>query len=310
MKVGEIVDNRTLCELHDVANMGGIRGSHRRNHIVLVSNNNDPTYRNEWRGDELHFVGMGSVGPQTLSRQNKTLANSGRRGYKLHLFEVFEKGRYTYAGEVELAGEPYLSDQPDARKHDRFVWIFPLRKKPIMTHERPQRSRAPMDYLPHGGYAIIKDDLTDEQRALVDETLDKLKEAGVPVFDQHDVDDRRYQRELDRWHDAVLDRVRLKIKELIAKRKRTAKAAGREFKLIDDELRINSASTEAELRAALMFLDYDDPELQEQIFEEARQSVPFPEPSRPVSEPEVSISRLQKPKWLKERDANRFKDFT
>jgi hypothetical protein len=195
------------------------------------------------------------------------------------------------------------------------VWIFPLRKKPLATHEdpqqsEPQQSTAPREYLPHGAYAVISADLTAEQRALVDEALDKLKEAGVPVFDQRDVDLRRYERALDRWHEAVLDRVRLKIKELIASRKRAAKAAGREFKLIDDELRINSASTETELRAALTFLDYDDPELQEQLFDEARQSVPFPEPPRSVSEPEVCGGELEKPEWLKKRDANRFKDFT
>jgi 5-methylcytosine-specific restriction enzyme A len=115
ISVGETIDNRTLCDLFCVANTGGIRVSHRQNHIVLVSNNTDPTYRNDWRDSELHFVGIGSTGPQTLGRQNKTLANSARHGYRLHLFEVFEKGRYNYAGEVELAGEPYLSDQPDAR---------------------------------------------------------------------------------------------------------------------------------------------------------------------------------------------------
>jgi hypothetical protein len=304
-RIGESVDNQTLCELFDVANTGGIRVSLRRNHIVLVSNNMDSTYRDEWRDGELHFVGMGSLGPQTLGRQNKTLANSARRGYRLHLFEVFEKGRYTYAGEVELASEPYLSDQPDARKQDRFVWVFPLRKKPLAQTAEPRSSLALAEYLPHGAYAVIKAD--DEQRALVDETLDKLKEAGISVFDQRDVDERRYQRKLDRWHEAVLDRVRLKIKELIANKKRAAKAAGREFKLIDDELRINSASTEDELRAALMFLDYDHPELQEQIFEEARQSVQFPDPPHPA---DLNDGELQMPERLVGRDRNRFADFT
>jgi hypothetical protein len=304
--IGHAIDNRTLCEQFDVANMGGIRVSQRRNHIVLVSNNTDPTYRNEWRDDVLHFVGMGSVGPQKPGRQNKTLANSARRGYTLHLFEVFEKGRYTYAGEVELADEPYLSDQPDARAKDRFVWIFRLRKKLLAPDQQSRSSVAPMNYLPHGAYAVIK--ATDEQRALVEEAIDKLKEAGVSVFDQRDVDDRRYQRALDRWHDAVLDRVRAKVRELIANRKRAAKAAGREFKLIDDELKINSASTEAELRAALMLLDYDHPELQDQFFEEARQSVPLPDPPRSV--PEVNDGELQEPEWLASRDRNRFADFT
>ena len=129
MQLEETIDNRTLCDVFGVGNMGGIRVSNQRSLIVLVSNNTDQTYRNEWRNGVLHFVGRGSVGPQVLSHQNKTLANAKRHGWTVHLFEVFEKSRYTYAGEVELADEPYRSDQPDARANDRFVWIFPLRKK-------------------------------------------------------------------------------------------------------------------------------------------------------------------------------------
>jgi 5-methylcytosine-specific restriction enzyme A len=130
MHIGEAVDNRPLCDLYGVGIMGGIQVNTRRNLIVLVSNNTDQTYRNEWRDGVLqHFVGTGSVGPQKLGRQNKTLANAGNSGSTIHLFEVFETSRYVYAGEVELAGEPYRSDQTDARKESRFVWIFPLRKK-------------------------------------------------------------------------------------------------------------------------------------------------------------------------------------
>src|ERR1700722_3063125 len=114
MIIGEIVDNRTICDVFGVANMGGIRVNTSRNLIVVIANNTDATYRNEWQGDVLHFVGMGSIGPQKLDRQNRTLANSARSGATIHLFEVFEKGRYVYAGEVELADEPYMSDQTDA----------------------------------------------------------------------------------------------------------------------------------------------------------------------------------------------------
>jgi hypothetical protein len=209
MQVGAIIDNRTLCDLFGVANTGGIRVNNRRSHIVVISNNADPTYRNEWRDGVLHFVGRGSVGPQTLSRQNRTLANAGRRCYALHLFEVFEKSRYVYAGEVELAGEPYLSDQPDARAQDRFVWIFPLRKKQSAPEMKPiPPVTQTTEYLPYGAYAVIGADLTDEQRAMVDAVLDKLKEADVPVFDQRDRDRRRYEKQLADWWEAVLDRVR------------------------------------------------------------------------------------------------------
>jgi hypothetical protein len=283
-----VVNNRTICDQFGVANMGGIRVNNSRNLIVLICNNTDATYRNEWRDDgTLHFVGMGAKGLQKLDRQNRTLADSARRGYAVYLFEVFERGRYVYAGEVELAGEPYMSDQPDARAEDRFVWIFPLRKKePSLVHE-PKPPTPTTDYLPHGAYAVIGADLTDEQHALVIEAVDKLKVAGVQVFDKRDRDYRRYEEGLTAWHQAVLDRVRARINELIANRKRAAKAANREFGLVDGELKVNSASTEADLRVALRFLDYDDPIAQEQVFEEARTAVPMPDPpeSIPTSDP-------------------------
>jgi 5-methylcytosine-specific restriction protein A len=104
--------------------MGGIRVCKARDHIVLISNNTDPTYRNEWQDGTLHFVGMGSTGPQKLDRPNRTLASSKKNGMTVHLFELFEKSRYVYAGEVELVGEPYMSDQADARADDRFGWII------------------------------------------------------------------------------------------------------------------------------------------------------------------------------------------
>jgi hypothetical protein len=305
---GEVIDNRTLCDLFGVANTGGIRVNNRRSQIVLVSNNTDPTYRNEWRDEILHFVGRGSVGPQTLARQNKTLANATRRGYALHLFEVFEKRRYTYAGEVELASEPYMSDQPDARAHDRFVWIFPLRNEERVLPPVDRPFAVETNYLPYGAYAVICADLTDEQRALVDETLDRLKEAGVSVFDYRDVEQRRYEKALAQWHENVLDRVRAKIKGLIAGRRRAAKDANRPFTLVDDELRVNSASTEAELRTALMLLDYDDPTAQERLFEEARQAVPMPDP--PKSSRNTNVGELEKPMLRRNVGRADFSGFT
>jgi hypothetical protein len=314
LKHGETIDNRTLSNLLGVGIMGGIRVNNQRNLIVLVSNNTDPTYRNEWRDEILHFVGMGSVGPQKLGRQNKTLADSTRRKYAVHLFEVSRKGQYTYAGEVELADEPYMSDQPDARAEDRFVWVFPLRKKPASA--APASADERVDHLPYGTYAVVSSDLTDEQRALVDGSLDRLKEAGVRVFDCRDVDRRRYEKALEQWYEAVLDRVRAKVKELIANRKRAARAAGREFNLVDDELRVNSASTEAELRAALAFLDYDDPVAQEQLFDEARGSVPMPDPpesvrDRPESPPDTNLAEIERPgRRASKIDRARFAKFT
>jgi 5-methylcytosine-specific restriction enzyme A len=64
MKIDDVVENRTICDVFGVSYMGGIRVNKARDLIVLISNNTDPTYRDEWTGDVLHFAGMGSIGPQ------------------------------------------------------------------------------------------------------------------------------------------------------------------------------------------------------------------------------------------------------
>jgi hypothetical protein len=261
--------------------MGGIRVNKARNHIVLISNNTDPTYRNEWQdGSTLHFVGMGSTGPQKLNRQNNTLANSKRNGWTVHLFEVFEKGRYVYAGEVELAADPYFSAQPDARADDRFVWIFPLRPKATtdlaVSAVYEAETELP-DHLPFGAYALIGSGRTEEQTELVNQAIDGLRAAGVKVTDQRDVDEKRYKKAMERWYEENLDRVRAMVRELISKKKQLAEAQGRKFSLVDDELRINSASNEQELRAALMLLDRDEPAAMQEIFEKAWDAVAMPE---------------------------------
>jgi hypothetical protein len=280
IRIRDVIDNRTICDMFDVANMGGIRVSKARSHIVLISNNTDPTYRNEWGDGTLHFVGMGSIGPQKLDRQNRTLANSKRYGWTVHLFEVFEKGRYIYAGEVELAGEPYLSDQVDARADARFVWIFPLRRKAtteVGVSALPEAETELPDHLPHGAYAVIGSALTADQTELVNQAIDRLRTAGVTVTDQRDVDEKRYKKAMERWYEENLDRVRAMVRELIAKKKQLAEAEGRKFSLVDDELRINSASNEQELRAALMHLDRDEPAAMQEIFEKAWDAVAMPE---------------------------------
>jgi hypothetical protein len=308
LQIGASIDNRTLCDKFGVGVMGGIRPNNSRSLIVVVSNNTDPTYRNEWRNGILHFVGRGSVGPQILSGQNKTLANATKHDWTIHLFEVFEKSRYTYAGEVELADEPYLSDQPDARAQDRFVWIFPLRKKLPAETRTDSPATAPADHLPHGAYAVIAADLNDDQRALVDEAVDKLREAGVSVFDGRDVELRRYEKAMVQWQERVLDWVRRKVRNIIASRKRAARAAGREFSMVDDELRVNSGSTEADLRAALSFLDYDDPRDQEGVFDEARRAVPMPDPPKFIKE--TNEGELEMPEFRAKPRRTESSDFT
>ncbi|GAJ20098.1 unnamed protein product [marine sediment metagenome] len=71
---------------------------------------------------------MGKIGDQSLLyRQNRTLAESYMNSVSIFLFEVKEEKKYTFIGQVELAGEPYQQDQEDIEQKIRKVWVFPLR---------------------------------------------------------------------------------------------------------------------------------------------------------------------------------------
>jgi hypothetical protein len=103
------------------------------------------------------------------------------------------------------------------------------------------------------------------------------------------------------------------VRELIAKKKQLAKARGREFALVDDELRINSASNEQELRDALRLLERDDTISMQEVFDKARDSVPMPEAPKSIqdladTEPMQSTD-LERP-GVKRIDPARFRDFT
>jgi len=78
---------------------------------------------------------MGLTGNQNLMwSQNRTLLESDSNGIDVHLFEVFERGKYIYQGPVKLAGKPYQETQSDFEGNDRTVWIFPLR---LMVEKHP-----------------------------------------------------------------------------------------------------------------------------------------------------------------------------
>ncbi|KJF46280.1 HNH endonuclease [Bacillus altitudinis] len=103
-----------------------MRRSHKTNTLVLVSDHTKALYEDRWDGNVLHYTGMGRVGDQTLTSQNKTVAESISNKVELHLFEVFEAKKYLYMGVVKLAGESYQEEQLDDKGQHRQVWVFPL----------------------------------------------------------------------------------------------------------------------------------------------------------------------------------------
>ncbi len=126
-KVGKIVTNMDIYKAFKCGNAGGMRYFTSTNTLVLMLDHTKSLYNDVWQGDILHYTGMGQNEDQTLTRENKTLAEAAKRGITVHLFEAFKKKAYTYRGEVVLAGKPYQEKQNDKNDRLRNVWIFPLK---------------------------------------------------------------------------------------------------------------------------------------------------------------------------------------
>lgn len=126
LDLGSVINNEALVRMFGVGIMGGMRRNVERNHLVIVSDHTKSLYEDRWEGQILHYTGMGKLGPQTLTAQNRTLYGSRETKIKVYLFEVFKQGRYVFHGEVALAGAPYLERQPDSKQDLRSVWMFPV----------------------------------------------------------------------------------------------------------------------------------------------------------------------------------------
>ncbi|WP_235782409.1 HNH endonuclease [Peribacillus psychrosaccharolyticus] len=124
---GKILDNKDITRIFKCAPQGGMRRSIETNTLVLVSDHTKSLYEDRWDGNIFHYTGMGRVGDQTLTSQNRTVAESLNNGIEMHLFEVFETKKYLYLGVVELVANPYQEEQLDDNGMKRQVWIFPLK---------------------------------------------------------------------------------------------------------------------------------------------------------------------------------------
>lgn len=128
LKQGDILNNYELMNIFKCSGQGGMRKSNKTNTLILISDDTKALYEDKWYDDEFHYTGMGKSGDQSLEfMQNKTLAQSNQNGVEVHLFEVFEKTKYTYVGIVKLSGEPYQATQKGEDGQLRKVWVFKLK---------------------------------------------------------------------------------------------------------------------------------------------------------------------------------------
>ena len=139
LKIGQIIKNADLVEIFKCGNMGGMRHSRTTNTLVIVSDYTKGLYHDKWIGGVLHYTGMGKSGDQDIHwAQNATLAECGKNGVGVHLFEVMDAGEYIYCGRIELVSKPYTEIQPGEDGNDRRVWMFPIRPVPDNDVQKPQ----------------------------------------------------------------------------------------------------------------------------------------------------------------------------
>ena len=128
LKQGQVIDTHSLNMIFKCQVRGGMRRSKSTNILVIVSDHTKPFYEDFWVGDVLHYTGMGQKGDQSLDfMQNRTLRYSNTNKVDVHLFEVFEEGKYIYQGEVKLVDEPYQKVQRDFEGNKRLTWMFPVK---------------------------------------------------------------------------------------------------------------------------------------------------------------------------------------
>ena len=139
LKIGQILKNADVVETFKCGNMGGMRCSRTTNTLVIVSDYTKGIYHDKWIGGVLHYTGMGKSGDQDINwAQNATLAECGRNGVDVHLFEVMDAGEYVYCGRIELVDKPYADTQPGEDGVPRKVWMFPVRPVPDNDVYKPQ----------------------------------------------------------------------------------------------------------------------------------------------------------------------------
>lgn len=128
LTIGQEYSNEELMATFKCANASGMRRSHETNTLVLIADHTKSLFSDYWDGDIFYYVGQGSTGDQSLTyNQNRTLSESNQSGIRLVLFEVFERGRYLYHGDVVLNSEPFQEEQLDQNNKPRKVWVFPLK---------------------------------------------------------------------------------------------------------------------------------------------------------------------------------------
>lgn len=127
LKVGEVYVRDDLIAAFGGSFMRGMNICKKTNTLVLISKHTkNRIYGDDWQNSLMVYTGEGQKGDQTLTAGNKKLYMSNEENTPVHLFVVFENGKYTYYGLVKLAGDIYYETENDVDGNPRQVIRFPL----------------------------------------------------------------------------------------------------------------------------------------------------------------------------------------
>lgn len=128
LQSGDKLTFAQLRNLFQCSNAGGVLPTKKYQTLVIVSNHIKGVADDQWKGDVLHYTGMGHSGDQTIDgNYNQILSESNTNGVTVHLFEVYVQNEYIYKGIVKLVQEPYQEFQKESDGSIRRVWVFPVK---------------------------------------------------------------------------------------------------------------------------------------------------------------------------------------
>lgn len=130
LTIGNEYTNDEIVNIFKCGLMGGMRRSHSKNALVLISfsDGQEKLYEDYWNDDILFYTGQGQIGDQSFDfAQNKTLYESNQNGITVYLFERFTNQKYQYRGIVKLVDTPFMSEEIDIKGNKRKVCKFPLK---------------------------------------------------------------------------------------------------------------------------------------------------------------------------------------
>lgn len=172
---------------------------------------------------------------------------------------------------MELAGNPYQEERSDDKGAMGWVWMFPLRR--AGTSKSPEL--LPNRQLPYGCYAVIGNERDATKLEAINQHLDALKELGVGVLDQRDVNQDRWESAMVSTFEQVTHHMEQYVKRAIREQKRRTSRSNLRWGFDPDELEFDG--TEERVMEVLKILgreaEFD------QIRNAAERLVKYPDPA-------------------------------